>query len=286
MVCTRQANASCKLLNRLVFADANFFINVIDSVGMPLLNNHDTWAIRFNNFKTGLTQVLRDCCTCTPDSRINTSDLVAAEINPLNATSALRRESAFFGRVCGECRAAIYDHFFTDVNQIMGTHAAIIGTEPVPRDALRDTLLAAPTPEIRNLCANQTPNEGLSPSDLSLIVAAITESNARGVSVIITEDEDLRKAVEYLYGIGTIAIQEDRLTTRQLFHWGILMYASSLHKCCLFSNELELLLLQNVASNDIARPMAEKKRKLKSNHVYEAIGSIIQTLKTKSGVAT
>lgn len=276
MVCARPANATCKLFNSLIFADANFFITTIDTLGKPLLNDHNNWHNRLINFKTAFSSLLQNCATCPADSRIKTSDLVSLEIDPLNRNSALRQGSAFLSAVFRSCRAGESNTFFGDIRSIMNNHIATVVTDVATRDAIRAALSASDTHSVRNAS-----NE-LSPNDFSIIAAALTQSNGRGSAFIITEDESLRKCVEYLYSKREVTIGDARLSTLQTFHWGIFKYSSCFHKCCLFSNDFQLRIIQKVTVSDIARQMRDEKRLLKSAHADEAFNLIIETINSKN----
>ncbi len=174
---------------------------------------------------------------------------------------------------------------FNELNGIIDANVTYLATDATARNAIKETLRTSPQKDIRDLCNNQISNGGLSPSDFSLIAAAITQSDANGKTFIITDDEDLRKAVEYLYQQHTITLSNGQLSTRELFPWGIFKYSSSFHQCCLFSNDLELRIIENVAANDVSRDMNANKKTLKSNHIREAIELLIPTINTKMGVA-
>ncbi len=250
MSCNHSQRTNCKIFNKPIIIDANFIINVVNSISEDVKRLR-TYGEKERRFTELFRFYLGKFCNCPHQSQLLTSQLVMNnELNTRNRNSTICRKSPFLVDYQRNNRYAnrFMSNMWTDLNARLKT----ISTSRDELNAIGEFLGA---------------NHHLSKEDLSLVVCAIKLSNPNG-AVVVTADLNLENKIKSVIDNETIEMpQIGELSTLKILPMGIYTYISLVHDCCEMSNDANHRLFSYLVKKDIERlrDLSERVAKVKTS---------------------
>jgi len=198
--------------------DSNVLINIIEAIYRIIFDKALPYDRRFDEYIGMLEDFLVSIRHCAYNERIHVSrEVFNEEMNPINHASTLRQTS-LFNAICGN-----NDTNYHRVDRILKCHLTI-STSAV----LASTILQLKQP-LR--CSRSTRFNMPSNNDLGLLALTLNlGANVGGV--LLTDDNNLREALETLQWSRYVTLSGQQIDTLKVVYASSLSYLGELYQCC------------------------------------------------------
>jgi len=250
--------------NKVVVIDASSVFNILFALIREIEREHSnlTPTEKFNLSKNRVGFFLDRVRNCTSDGKLHISDKVFNdEINPKNPNSTLRSAARLneFSRICQN-----NSNCFIEMSDVFKSIFTII---PISETDIQN---------LRGILSYSTGTK-----DLSILVLALSKSRGLNETILITDDESLKKVGLDVIQIRNISLFGISFTTDKIYPRGSLEFFELLHRCCeLQSSDFEIF--QNyMIEHDTSRPMMNDTWNMKSRTLTMVFKSYLESKREK-----
>lgn len=216
-------NNNCKI-NCLLIIDTNSIFYLIQALinDIEIYHSQLSREDKFNYFCEKISSLLERFSICSLNRKLNISEvLYNYEISPTlkinNRQSTLRRKIGDFNTMCGHL-----NRNFQKIETILNDHFNIHSENDRETDEFRHYFPISIRPYDR---------------DASLILLGLKKANSDCETLILTNDNKIEKAYDYLINRSNIILNFGQFNTSRLFIFSYFDFLTILHNCCQISTE-------------------------------------------------